>query len=157
MLNNTNDKYKPNNSSKILAAFLLIISEVIFISFFLSSNDFIVSLLYRVISKISDNSEKFNRDEIISLLFVAFFIIDFIVVNILLILIILKDDGEIKFEKLNELKRIEEKTKEFNNSYVVIEESIIDSKDINDKKKLSTKENPKLEFYKKYLDIIAEI
>lgn len=157
MSNASNDTYKPNYFYKLLAITLFIISSSIFVLFFIDPNNCIIKTVYSVLEKSEDNSTRLNLEEIMSIILLIFFILDYIILNVVLLLLIVKDDGGIRFAKLNELKRVQEVSNSFVNSYEVKEETLLYYKNGADKKIVNKKENPNLEFQKKYMDTIAEI
>lgn len=148
--------YKPNNGCKIIAIVSLLFSTIIFLCTFLCISQRLPEILI-----ILDNKITFIEFPLFIILIIV--TIDYVIICTVLTIIILKDDGGVKFVKINELKRIQNQFNDFSNSYEVIEETIKsnnNSKELqsyNEKVAITKKENPRLEFYKKYMDTIADL
>lgn len=148
--------YKANNWCKIIAIVTLLFSTMIFLCTFICISPRLPEILIILDKKITF----IDFPLFIVLIIVT---IDYVIICTVLAIIIVKDDGGVKFVKINELKRIQNEFNNFNNSYEVIEETI---KSKNNNKKLqiynaqdtiTKKENSRLELYKKYMDTIADI
>lgn len=160
---NEEEIYKPNYSCKGHALLFIILVTSIFLAILLSSRSCIIQQIAQTIVK---QKEEITCEDIVPIIIFFIIIIDYIILCAVLTIIIVTDDRGIKFAKLNELKRIHKKFTDFNNSYEVVEETINlkiskDNDSVfvnkNDREVITKKENPRLEFYKKYMDIIAEI
>lgn len=165
------DTIKPYYGNKIIIL-IFILLEHIFFGFILSSS-FAKDFLYFCLTFETSKDEKvmqkivlfFNTVNPVSFIIFVLIIIGFIGSITSLFILLIKDDCNIRFAKLNELKDLRTEVKSFEKK-LNIKTKVRETKETKEtneannasiKTKEVTHTNYYYEFYKKYMDTLAEI
>lgn len=153
-------KYTPSRFNTILSVIVFCLATIVFVFFF---KNFDNCILEKVVHCFSESQKhrcaKITHGELITFCLYIFFFLIYISICIILLIIVLKDDGGIRFAKLNELARFHEEIKSLTDEFIEADNN--EREEMNDKTNVTHKSikkiNAKLEIYKKYMDTIAEI
>ena len=159
---------KPFYGNKVIIL-CIIIFELIFCGFLLFS-PFVQSFLYSCFTVEIPENEKilskiiffFDTINPVWFIIVITIVISFIVSIVALFILMIKDDCNIRFAKLNELKEIRKEVKRFEEKLdveTIVKETTETSNNQNSDKTVTetTHTNYLYEFYKKYMDSITDL